>query len=402
MTPALDVERQHEPLELEIMAPGTYHGIVFDADVFAELAAKYNKLAGIHDAPVGVRVGHSDQQVLAQEDGDLALGWVKRLFVEGSGAAARLKASIVGVPSAIRQAINAGAYRKVSPAWYPRWELCEAEQNLKTGIKGITLAHVALLGMDVPRVRSLADLPKLLASEDEPVAQPSVQERLDRVTAELARVEASNADARRRLRELTHELRVRNDTGRMTMAEPARQTFRDQVDAQVERDGGDPNDGAARLAAARTVLRALQDAGEVTVPVQEYLDSLKSQTELGQVGQPGAWGRDRPLKTTTQDGEWGGLKPREWYSVFAEPEPTYGSSEAHRRADALAEERPDWVLDYTARARTEPLPAPLMEAFNRELSRFDPADGERVGKAMRAVAARSPAAWIPNYGTRGR
>src|SRR5207248_5735984 len=40
-----------------------------------------------------------------------------------------------------------------------------AEHQLKTGVTGKVLHHVAFLGMDQPRIRQLADLPRMVASE---------------------------------------------------------------------------------------------------------------------------------------------------------------------------------------------------------------------------------------------
>lgn len=153
-------EREHRPYDIEILAPGTFSGVTVTEAELQRIADNFAKLKGLHDVPVAVRLGHDDRQVLDQESGSPSFGWAERVYKKGSGAAARLMATIVGMPRALRQAINAQAYRKVSASLYPAWESTEAERNLRTGVTGLTLQHIAFLGTSIPRIRQLADLPR--------------------------------------------------------------------------------------------------------------------------------------------------------------------------------------------------------------------------------------------------
>jgi len=105
--------------------------------------------------------------VLAQKDGQPALGWLSAVRRERD----RLVGDFTDVPIELQAAINAGLYKQVSVELYPEFAKTEAEKNLGTGRTGPVLAAVAFLGADLPRVKGLADLPRIAASEDEPTLQ---------------------------------------------------------------------------------------------------------------------------------------------------------------------------------------------------------------------------------------
>jgi len=120
------------------------------------------------------------------------------------------------MPSALRHAINRRAFRHCSAEVYRDWARTEAGRNLRgNNVRGKTLAAVSYLGADIPRVRSIADLPRVLASENddgggivrcfsEPspalrageVTSPAAltpSQRLDRLQRDIAALEKRNA-----------------------------------------------------------------------------------------------------------------------------------------------------------------------------------------------------------------
>src|SRR6266852_5790682 len=117
-------DREHPPYDVEIMSPGSFdfgpgQHFTFDEAAFDEMIRNFDTLQGKHDVPVRVQLGHDDHQVLdGQQSGDPSFGWAERLWKKGSGASARLMATIVGMPHALREAINRRGYRKVSLAAY--------------------------------------------------------------------------------------------------------------------------------------------------------------------------------------------------------------------------------------------------------------------------------------------
>lgn len=74
-----------------------------------------------------------------------AWGWVRRLVVEGE----TLFAEVAGLDPAFRDAVNAGRYKKISPAFY----LPESPANPVPGV--LYLRHVGFLGGQAPAVKGL-------------------------------------------------------------------------------------------------------------------------------------------------------------------------------------------------------------------------------------------------------
>src|SRR5689334_25105124 len=69
------------------------------------------------------------------------------------------------MPKSIKELIRTGRDKRVSAEIYPSFEDHSAEKTLKSGARGCVLAGVALLGADVPEVKTLDDLPRVLAME---------------------------------------------------------------------------------------------------------------------------------------------------------------------------------------------------------------------------------------------
>src|SRR4029077_17168563 len=109
-------------------------------------------------------------------------------------------AKVVGMPSALRDLVNRRALRHVSAEVYPHWELTAgAEQSGTTNVQGMQLAALAYLGADIPRCRTLAELPRILASEnDEPKTRP-IEKRIAACEAKFECLRRARADMSQRL-----------------------------------------------------------------------------------------------------------------------------------------------------------------------------------------------------------
>jgi hypothetical protein len=144
---------------IEVFATGTWGGRTWtDADLDA-MAANFSKLAGHIKPPL--KLGHSDKQILGQKDGQPALGWIAGLQRVGS----KLMASVQDVPDVLKSLIQKRRYARVSSEIYPKWDMTSWEKNLQSGVTGPVLSAVALLGADIPEVKTLEDLGRLLATE---------------------------------------------------------------------------------------------------------------------------------------------------------------------------------------------------------------------------------------------
>jgi len=137
----------------EVFQAGTHRGEVYtEADLDA-MARNFAAARGTIDPPLVV--GHEEHQPLAEgtgldNTGIPAMGWVSRVWRQGS----KLFADFAGVPKLLADAIRNRLYRKVSAEIYD-----EPPEGSPPGCKGKMLRRVALLGGELPQVKSLADLP---------------------------------------------------------------------------------------------------------------------------------------------------------------------------------------------------------------------------------------------------
>lgn len=165
----------HAEMDVEVFATGHWGGMPWTEHDLDQMVANFGKLSNAIKPPV--KLGHDDTQILGgQIDGQPALGWIGGLKRTGS----KLIATITGIPAVLKDIIDRGAYRRVSAEIYPTFEETNAEKNLKTGVTGRVLSSVAFLGADIPEVKTLEDLGKLLAKES---AGKSILLRSDPATA---------------------------------------------------------------------------------------------------------------------------------------------------------------------------------------------------------------------------
>ena len=122
-----------------------------------DIVANFERLRGQLDPPVVI--GHEEEQPLTQglaesdpfsNTGSPAVGWISRLWRQGRS----LYADLEGVHPAIGDLVNRRAYRKVSAEVYDRDQPPEG-----LPVKGCVLRRLALLGGELPQIKTLADLP---------------------------------------------------------------------------------------------------------------------------------------------------------------------------------------------------------------------------------------------------
>lgn len=135
-------------IKAEIFAVGTWNGMTFTMDDLLDIVNNFNTLKDVHDVPL--KFGHNSSQPIT--DGQPALGWIDRVWVEGE----KLLAIFTDVPDLIKKSFDKKLYKNVS---------IELLRNVK--YKGQkfkqVLDAVALLGADRPAVSNLADLASLMS-----------------------------------------------------------------------------------------------------------------------------------------------------------------------------------------------------------------------------------------------
>ena len=147
---------------VEILSAGKYKaqsGLVEITDAMIDtMVANFQRLKNHIKPPL--KLGHTEKQILAQEDGQPALGWVSRVYRKGS----KLVADLMEVPDEMIEAIRAGHYAHVSPEIYP-----DASQISGSGafadVKGPVLKAIAALGADMPAIKVLEGLKAALSSQ---------------------------------------------------------------------------------------------------------------------------------------------------------------------------------------------------------------------------------------------
>lgn len=135
---------------IEIFATGKWNGMVFDNADLDNIVSAFDELSAVHDVPL--KFGHNDEQPMT--DGQPALGWVDKIFVEGK----KLKAKLKDVPEIVEKAIQKKLYKKVSV------EL-DIDVDYKEKKFPYVLSGVALLGADIPAVNVLKDLAQYFKSD---------------------------------------------------------------------------------------------------------------------------------------------------------------------------------------------------------------------------------------------
>lgn len=132
--------------------------VEFTLDDLDEIVRNTNALlkTGLVEPPL--KLGHSENQKLAQEDGYPAIGYVSKVYRLGD----TLFADFVNIPEKVYNLIKNRAYSKVSAEVYTNFKHPETNENI-----GKTLRAVALLGADLPAIKGLGDIEKIYNSEGE-------------------------------------------------------------------------------------------------------------------------------------------------------------------------------------------------------------------------------------------
>lgn len=129
--------------KVEIFAVGVWNGITVTSKILGELANNFTRLSDVID--VYAKLGHNEEQKVT--DGQPALGWASKVWVEGE----KLFATMTDVPDIVAEAIEKKLYKNVSIE-----ALFDVEHK---GVQyGTVLTAVALLGADMPAVNTLNDL----------------------------------------------------------------------------------------------------------------------------------------------------------------------------------------------------------------------------------------------------
>jgi hypothetical protein len=135
-----------------IFSAGVHNGDLYTEDDLAQIEIAFNECKGKLRPPL--KLGHNELQELWQNDGMPSIGWIDNVKKVG----ADLVADFIKVPKTIYELITAGAYRTVSAEIY--WNAVIEGKKYPYALKAL-----ALLGADIPAVKSVSDILSLYKAE---------------------------------------------------------------------------------------------------------------------------------------------------------------------------------------------------------------------------------------------
>ena len=131
---------------VEIFEIGQTESKSYTPDDLAKMIKNFTTLKDSHRPPMVV-LGHDEDQSLLQKSGLPSAGWVSKIWSKGK----KLYADFKDVPKQLVDIIKNGGYRYPSVEIYRNFVLNDEEF-------GPVLRRVALLGADIPRIKSLSDI----------------------------------------------------------------------------------------------------------------------------------------------------------------------------------------------------------------------------------------------------
>jgi hypothetical protein len=147
----------------EIFEAGTRRGETYTVADLDDMARNFKLARGVIDPPLVT--GHDEDQSFLQDSQLPAAGWLVRVYRRGT----KLFGDFDGIPRSIARLINARAYKKVSVEIYHE---DQHPEDTPAACKGKIVRRVAMLGAELPQVKTLADLPLAEYSETPAVCRP--------------------------------------------------------------------------------------------------------------------------------------------------------------------------------------------------------------------------------------
>jgi uncharacterized protein YdcH (DUF465 family) len=190
--------------DVEVFAAGKWKGEEYTTADLDNMVHNFDLLGRKYKAPL--KLGHSDNQKLAQADGFPALGWVKELKRSGD----KLLATFSNVPKKIKNLIDRKAYGRFSS---------EILWNFTFGgnVHKRVLKAVALLGADMPAVTSISDILALYSDGDLPQGELHDYHDLDDKTKKgdnmptVEEIQKQLSESEQKLTKLSQDMQEKDD-----------------------------------------------------------------------------------------------------------------------------------------------------------------------------------------------
>lgn len=225
--------------DIEIFEAGTYREVEYTEDDLDTMVKNFGELKD--EIQPTMVIGHSEDQKILKNSGLFAAGWLEDLRRVGK----KLVADFKEVPKIVADLIEKKAYKRISSEIY---------KNYKE--KGHALRRVALLGGQIPEVKSLQDVAALYADGEETTwvdfhedtqskkrkgknKMPDLdkmQEQIDKLSETVTNLTTENADLKGKVETLEGE--KSQVTAKLTEHEKAAKTSKVKGMIQPFRDAG--------------------------------------------------------------------------------------------------------------------------------------------------------------------
>lgn len=134
---------------IEIFATGTHRGRTFTRKDLDQIAKNFSEFGAMIQPPLVL--GHDEHQEILQNSGLPSLGWLTEVEVREKDGDAVLVGKFSDVPEMAKNIIQEKRYKRISAELYE-----DFQEDGKS--HGLALRRVALLGADIPEVKTLADV----------------------------------------------------------------------------------------------------------------------------------------------------------------------------------------------------------------------------------------------------
>lgn len=140
----------------EILQTGKYKGFEFTKEKLKEIFDNFYKLK--EEVKPTIKLGHGEQDILGRS-GFPAAGYITDLKLSEDGE--RLYANLQDVPKEVKELIDAKAYNRKSAEVILSYKDPNKPEN-----KGTVLCGLALLGEEMPEIKTLEDIKKMYYSDN--------------------------------------------------------------------------------------------------------------------------------------------------------------------------------------------------------------------------------------------
>lgn len=184
--------------EIEIFEDGTHRGRRYTKADLEQIVRNFNDWGKTLIQPPLV-LGHDEDQAILKNSGLPAAGWLTSVVAKQKpNGRTVLVGQFTDVPEVVRKAVQKRAYKRISSEIYEDF----ANDNLDGGkAKGLAIRRIALLGADIPEVKTLADVVAFGEGTDKFLYAEHEEETMDQAQIEAMiknAVTAERAEADKR------------------------------------------------------------------------------------------------------------------------------------------------------------------------------------------------------------